>query len=62
MDHADQIIRAFVYFLRKLSLDPPPLVPGLVISPTFALSLRQSLIMSNGSWTIFFPRPPSCCS
>ncbi len=45
------------YFLRKLGLDPAPLVLGLVISPTFELSLRQSLIMSNGYWTIFFTRP-----
>src|SRR6266849_1805334 len=45
------------YFLRKLGLDPAPLVLGLVISPTFELSLRQSLIMSNGHWTIFFTRP-----
>src|SRR5712672_4721830 len=45
------------YFLRKFSLDPAPLVLGLVISPTFEMSLRQSLIMSNGNWTIFFQRP-----
>ena len=52
------------YFLRKFGLDPAPLVLGLVISPTFELSLRQSLIMSNGNWTIFFrrARSPSCCS
>ncbi|HEX4555585.1 MAG TPA: tripartite tricarboxylate transporter permease, partial [Xanthobacteraceae bacterium] len=45
------------YFLRKFSLDPAPLVLGLVISPTFEMSLRQSLIMSNGDWLIFFQRP-----
>jgi hypothetical protein len=33
---------------RKLGLDPAPLMPGLMISPTFELSLRQSLIMCNG--------------
>jgi putative tricarboxylic transport membrane protein len=32
-------------------------VLGLVISPTLEMSLRQSLIMSNGNWTIFFQRP-----
>ena len=32
------------------------MVLGLVIAPT-SISLRQSLIMSNGSWTIFFGRP-----
>ena len=45
------------YLLRKFDFDPAPLVLGLVIAPTFEMSLRQSLIMSNGSWTIFFERP-----
>jgi putative tricarboxylic transport membrane protein len=47
------------YALRKFSFDPAPLVLGLVISPIFEQSLRQSLIMSNGYWTIFFERPIS---
>jgi putative tricarboxylic transport membrane protein len=42
------------YLLRKLDFDPAPLVLGLVIAPTFELSLRQSLVMSNGNWAIFF--------
>jgi putative tricarboxylic transport membrane protein len=45
------------YLLRKCALDPAPLVLGLVISPTFEMSLRQSLVMSNGHWLIFFQRP-----
>jgi putative tricarboxylic transport membrane protein len=45
------------YGLRKFSFDPAPLVLGLVISPIFEQSLRQSLIMSDGSWMIFFTRP-----
>ena len=45
------------YGLRKFDFDPAPLVLGLVISPTFELSLRQSLLMSSGDWTIFFNRP-----
>jgi putative tricarboxylic transport membrane protein len=43
--------------LRKFSFDPAPLVLGLVIAPLFEQSLRQSLIMSNGNYTIFFTRP-----
>ena len=42
------------YLLRKFDFDPAPLVLGLVIARTFEFSLRQSLIMSNGDWTIFF--------
>jgi putative tricarboxylic transport membrane protein len=45
------------YGLRKFGLDAAPLVLGLVISPTFEMSLRQSLVMSNGNWLIFFQRP-----
>jgi putative tricarboxylic transport membrane protein len=45
------------YLLRKFDFDPAPLVLGLVIAPILEMSLRQSLIMSNGSWTIFFERP-----
>jgi putative tricarboxylic transport membrane protein len=45
------------YALRKFSFDPAPLVLGLVIAPTFEQSLRQSLIMSNGNYWIFFQRP-----
>ncbi len=47
------------YLLRKFDFDPAPLVLGLVIAPTFEMSLRQSLIMSNGAWSIFFGRPIS---
>jgi putative tricarboxylic transport membrane protein len=45
------------YLLRKFSLDPAPLVLGLVIAPVFEMSLRQSLIMSNGNYFIFLQRP-----
>ena len=45
------------YALKKFQFDPAPLVLGLVIAPIFETSLRQSLIMSNGNWTIFMTRP-----
>src|SRR3954453_11480706 len=45
------------YALRKFDFDPAPLVLGLVIAPILEQSLRQSLIMSNGDYTIFFARP-----
>jgi len=47
------------YLLRKFDFDPAPLVLGLVISPILEQSLRQSLIMSNGNYLIFFSRPIS---
>ncbi len=45
------------YGLKKFKFDPAPLVLGLVIAPIFEMSLRQSLIMSGGSWQIFLQRP-----
>ncbi len=53
------IFGAVGYALKKFNFDPAPLVLGLVIAPIFELSLRQSLIMSGGSWTIFLQRPIS---
>jgi len=47
------------YGLRKFNFDPAPLVLGLVIAPLLEQSLRQSLIMSNGNYFIFFSRPIS---
>ena len=47
------------YLLRKFDFDPAPLVLGLVIAPILEQSLRQSLIMSNGNYLIFFSRPIS---
>ncbi len=45
------------YALKKFGFDPAPLVLGLVIAPIFEMSLRQSLIMSDGTWA-YFPRAP----
>jgi putative tricarboxylic transport membrane protein len=45
------------YILRKFDFDPAPLVLGLVITPLFELSLRQSLVMSDGNYVIFLQRP-----
>ena len=45
------------YGLKKFGFDPAPLVLGLVIAPILEMSLRQSLIMSDGGWSIFVQRP-----
>jgi putative tricarboxylic transport membrane protein len=45
------------YALKKFGFDPAPLVLGLVIAPILEMSLRQSLIMSDGTWGIFLERP-----
>ncbi|MBI2216059.1 MAG: tripartite tricarboxylate transporter permease [Candidatus Rokubacteria bacterium] len=43
--------------LRKLDYEPAPVVIGLVLAPIFEMSLRQSLILSGGSYAIFLQRP-----
>jgi len=45
------------YLMKKLRYDAAPLVLGMVLGPLMETGLRQSLILSNGSPTIFFTRP-----
>jgi putative tricarboxylic transport membrane protein len=45
------------YVLRKLSFETAPIVLGVVLAPMIELSLRQSLAMSDGDYTIFLTRP-----
>jgi putative tricarboxylic transport membrane protein len=45
------------YALRKFGYDLAPVALGLVLAPMLELSLRQSLAMSAGDYTIFLQRP-----
>jgi putative tricarboxylic transport membrane protein len=47
------------YFLRRLDYEIAPLILSFVLGPMMELNLRQSLIISNGSFGIFFKRPLS---
>ncbi len=47
------------YFLRKFEYEPAPLVLAFVLGPLMETNLRQSLILSDGAFTIFFYRPIS---
>ena len=42
------------YFLRKLQFPLAPIALTLVLGPQFEMSLRQSLVLSNGEYGIFF--------
>ena len=53
------IFGVVAYFMRKLDYPVAPAVLALVLGPLAEVSLRQSLIMSHGSPTIFFERPIS---
>jgi putative tricarboxylic transport membrane protein len=47
------------YLIRKLEYEPAPLVFALILSGLIENTLRQSLLMSHGSFLIFFTRPIS---
>jgi putative tricarboxylic transport membrane protein len=47
------------YLMRKLHYEGAPLVMAFVLGPLLELNLRRSLIVSDGSLTIFFTRPIS---
>lgn len=48
------------YLMRKLDYEPAPFIFALILSPMIENALRQSLLMSEGSFGIFFTRPISC--
>jgi putative tricarboxylic transport membrane protein len=45
------------YLLRKLNFPLAPLVLGLILGPQIEKSMRTSLEMSAGDFSIFFTRP-----
>lgn len=47
------------YLMRKFDYEAAPLIFALVLSPLFENALRQSLLMSQGSFAVFFTRPIS---
>jgi putative tricarboxylic transport membrane protein len=47
------------YLFRKFGFEPAPLVLAFVLSPMLENAFRQALIMSGGSFDIFFIRPIS---
>jgi putative tricarboxylic transport membrane protein len=49
----------FGYVMRKFGYEPAPLVLAFVMGPILETALRQALIISDGSFHIFFSRPIS---
>jgi len=45
--------------MKKLNYEGAPLVMAFVLGPLLELNLRRSLIVSDGSFWIFFSRPIS---
>ena len=53
------VMGVFGYMARKLKFDLGPLLLAFVLGPIMERSLRQALLMSHGSFSIFFTRPIS---
>jgi putative tricarboxylic transport membrane protein len=53
------IFGLFGYLLQKFRYEIPPLILAFVLGPKLEVNLRQALIMSGGSFSIFFNRPLS---
>jgi len=47
------------YLFRKFGYESAPLILAFVLGPMLELNLRQSLLLSNGRFSIFFSRPIS---
>ncbi len=47
------------YFFNKFNFPLAPIVMGLILGPIAEEGLRQSLMMSNGSWSILVTKPIS---
>jgi putative tricarboxylic transport membrane protein len=47
------------YLMKKFHYEAAPLILSFVLSPMLENALRQSLLMSQGSFSIFFNRPIS---
>ena len=53
------VFGAVGYLMKKFKYEHAPLVLAFVLGPMLEISLRQSLQMSRGSFSIFFTRPIS---
>jgi len=47
------------YLMRKFDFDTAPLVLAFLLGPMMEVAMRQSLLLSQGSFTIFVTRPLS---
>ena len=47
------------YLMKKFEYEPAPMVIAFILSPILELNFRQSMILSGGSFGIFFNKPIS---
>ena len=53
------VISVIGYFFVYLEIPIAPIVLALILGPMFESNLRRSLLLSKGSFSIFFTRPIS---
>ena len=54
------LIGLFGYYMKKLDFPLTPMVIAIVLGPLAESNMRRALIISQGSWMIFFQKPISC--
>jgi putative tricarboxylic transport membrane protein len=47
------------YLMRKFDYEAAPMIMAMILTPLMENNLRQSLLFSHGSFTVFFTRPIS---
>ena len=47
------------YIFHKLSMEPAPLLLGLILGPMMEENLRRALLLSRGDWSVLVTRPLS---
>jgi putative tricarboxylic transport membrane protein len=53
------VVAVVMYILKKIDFPAVPLVLGFILGPIVETNLRNALVMSKGSWSIFVTRPIS---
>lgn len=54
------IFGIIAYFLRRMDFQPVPILLGIVLAPLAEKNFRRAMVISEGSFSIFFTRPISC--
>lgn len=49
----------FGYILKKVNLDPSPMIVGFILGPMIEIYLRQSLVLTDGNFLAFITKPIS---
>ncbi|RPJ04601.1 MAG: tripartite tricarboxylate transporter permease, partial [Deltaproteobacteria bacterium] len=47
------------YLMRKFEYEPAPMIIAFILTPVLEINFRQSMIISNGHFSIFFAKPIS---